>query len=138
MNFLSELATNATAHDISVILFSGNNDVLVAHRGTEGANFHSIDARQLTESSSDNPSSFLLRVMHISSNAIQNTTFGGIQGFTRKPSTPWTDDAGNPGGIVHQERGWTYVLFNNTGHLIPAKNPVAASAIKLTPHQSKL
>ncbi|KAJ7210524.1 alpha beta-hydrolase [Mycena pura] len=92
MNFLSELATNATAHNISVILFSGNDDALIAHRGTEG----------------------------------QNTTFGGIQGFTRKPSTPWYDDSGKPAGIVHQERGWTYALFNGTGHLVAAKAPEAA------------
>ncbi|KAK7025021.1 carboxypeptidase [Favolaschia claudopus] len=94
MNFLTEFATNATAHNISVILYSGNDDALIAHRGTEVT--------------------------------IQNTTFGGIQGFTRKPSTPWNDDSGKPAGIVHQERGWTYVLFNNTGHLIPAKTPAAA------------
>jgi hypothetical protein len=32
----------------------------------------------------------------------QNTTFGGIRGFTRKPSTPWELDNGTFGGIVHQ------------------------------------
>ncbi|KAJ7117599.1 alpha/beta-hydrolase [Mycena epipterygia] len=94
MNFLSEFATNATAHGVSVILYSGNDDALIAHRGTEVT--------------------------------IQNTTFGGIQGFTRKPSTPWSDDTGKLAGIVHQERGWTYALFTGTGHLIPAKAPVAA------------
>ncbi|KAJ7108885.1 Alpha/Beta hydrolase protein [Mycena crocata] len=94
MNFLTEFATNATAHGISVVLYSGNDDALIAHRGTEVT--------------------------------IQNTTFGGIQGFTRKPSTPWNDDSGKSAGIVHQERGWTYVLFSGTGHLIPAKTPAAA------------
>ncbi|KAJ7073243.1 alpha/beta-hydrolase [Mycena belliarum] len=94
MNFLSELATNATARNISVILYSGNDDALIAHRGTEVT--------------------------------IQNTTFGGIQGFTRKPSTPWTDDNGKAAGIVHQERGWTYVLFTGASHLIPQKTPAAA------------
>ncbi|KAJ7066374.1 alpha/beta-hydrolase [Mycena amicta] len=94
MNFLTEFATNATKHNVSVILYSGNDDALIAHRGTEVT--------------------------------IQNTTFGGIQGFTRKPSTVWFDDSGKPAGIVHQERGWTYALFNNTGHLIPAKQPAAA------------
>ncbi|KAF7309994.1 Carboxypeptidase [Mycena indigotica] len=94
MNFLTEFATNATKHKVSVILYSGNDDALIAHRGTEVT--------------------------------IQNTTFGGIQGFTRKPSTVWRDDSGKPAGIVHQERGWSYVLFNNTGHLIPAKTPAAA------------
>ncbi|KAJ7763548.1 alpha beta-hydrolase [Mycena maculata] len=94
MVFLTEFATNATAHNISVILYSGNDDSLIAHRGTEVT--------------------------------IQNTTFGGIQGFTRKPSTLWSDDTGKPSGIIHQERGWTYVLFNGTGHLVAAKTPVAA------------
>ncbi|KAF7308295.1 hypothetical protein HMN09_00677500 [Mycena chlorophos] len=94
MNFLTELATNATSHNISIILYSGNDDSLIAHRGTEVT--------------------------------IQNTTFGGIQGFTQKPSTVWFDDEGAPAGIVHQERGWTYVLVNNTGHLIPAKAPAVA------------
>jgi carboxypeptidase D len=43
--------------------------------------------------------------------AIQNTTFGGIQGFTKRPSTPFTDDEGNFAGIIHQERNITYALF---------------------------
>jgi carboxypeptidase D len=57
----------------------------------------------------------------------QNTTFGGLQGFTRKPATPWTDDTGKFAGIVHQERGWTYVLFDATGHLVPMGQPAAVS-----------
>ncbi|THG96679.1 hypothetical protein EW026_g5196 [Hermanssonia centrifuga] len=57
---------------------------------------------------------------------IQNTTFGGIQGFTRKPSTPWFDDDGNWAGIVHQERNWTYALVYGTGHEVAAGRPVAA------------
>lgn len=56
---------------------------------------------------------------------LQNTTFGGIQGFSRKPSTPWTDDAGNFAGIVHQERNWTYVLFAGAGHTVPLSKPAA-------------
>ena len=56
---------------------------------------------------------------------LQNTTFGGIQGFSRKPSTPWTDDAGNFAGIVHQERNWTYVLFQGAGHTVPFSKPAA-------------
>ncbi|KAI0629365.1 alpha/beta-hydrolase [Trametes polyzona] len=92
MAFLSELASNASAHNISVVLYSGNDDSLVAHRGTEVV--------------------------------IQNTTFGGIQGYTRRPSTPWFDDNGERGGIVHQERNWTYVLIENAGHLVPYTNPL--------------
>jgi carboxypeptidase D len=56
---------------------------------------------------------------------IQNTTFGGIQGFSRKPSTEWTTDDGKFAGIVHQERNWTYVLVYGAGHLIPEANPAA-------------
>lgn len=55
----------------------------------------------------------------------QNTTFGGIQGFTRRPSTPWFDDNGDWAGIIHQERNWTYALFYGTGHEVPAGRPVA-------------
>ncbi|KAI0333871.1 alpha/beta-hydrolase [Cubamyces sp. BRFM 1775] len=97
MAFLTELAANATAKNVSVLLYSGNDDSFVPHRGTEVV--------------------------------IQNTTFGGIQGFTRKPSTPWTDDNGEIGGIVHQERNWTYVLVEGAGHLVPATNPSRAFVI---------
>ncbi|KAJ3559619.1 hypothetical protein NM688_g231 [Phlebia brevispora] len=91
IQFFSELATNASQRHISVLLYSGNDDMLVSHRSTEAA--------------------------------IQNTTFGGIQGFTRRPSTPWYDDFGTFAGIVHQERNWTYVLVNNAGHPVPQQQP---------------
>ncbi|KAI0738607.1 alpha/beta-hydrolase [Daedaleopsis nitida] len=94
MVFLSELAANASERGVRVILYSGNNDALIAHRGTEVV--------------------------------IQNTTFGGIQGFTRRPSTPWYDDAGSFAGIVHQERNWTYVLVKDAGHLVPYASPSRA------------
>ena len=35
MAFLTELATNMTAHGVKVIFYSGNDDSLIAHRGTE-------------------------------------------------------------------------------------------------------
>ncbi|EKM51711.1 uncharacterized protein PHACADRAFT_177131 [Phanerochaete carnosa HHB-10118-sp] len=57
---------------------------------------------------------------------IQNTTFGGTQGFTRKPSTPWFNDDGDWAGIVHQERNWTYALFYGAGHEVPGDQPVSA------------
>ena len=57
----------------------------------------------------------------------QNTTFGGIQGFTQKPETPWYNDAGEFAGIVHQERDWKYVLAVEAGHLLPYTNPVSVS-----------
>ncbi|KIY69108.1 alpha/beta-hydrolase [Cylindrobasidium torrendii FP15055 ss-10] len=58
--------------------------------------------------------------------AIQNTTFGGIQGFTKQPSTPWYDDSGVFAGIIHQERNWTYALLDGAGHLAPMDKPEAA------------
>ncbi|KAJ7214306.1 Alpha/Beta hydrolase protein [Mycena rebaudengoi] len=92
--FLSDLATNASANNISIIFYSANDDALVQHRGTEVIT--------------------------------QNMTFGGTQGFTRKPSTPWFDDDGNFSGIVHQERGVTYLLFDGAGHLVPLWKPAQA------------
>ncbi|KAJ7831716.1 alpha/beta-hydrolase [Mycena olivaceomarginata] len=92
--FLSDLATNASTHNVSIVFYSGNDDALVQHRGTEVI--------------------------------IQNMTFEGTQGFTRKPSTPWFDDDGNFAGIVHQERNVTYLLFDGAGHLIPLWKPAQA------------
>jgi carboxypeptidase D len=63
---------------------------------------------------------------------IQNTTFGRIQGFTRKPATAWYNDDGTFGGIVHQERGWTYVLVDQAGHLIPREN---APSVRRSPFE---
>jgi carboxypeptidase D len=60
---------------------------------------------------------------------LQNTTFGGIQGFTRQPSTSWWDDNGNWAGIIHQERNWTYALVYGAGHEVPADQPVAVSSM---------
>ncbi|KAH9913989.1 alpha/beta-hydrolase [Epithele typhae] len=94
MAFLSELATNMSENDISVVLYMGNDDALIAHRGYEIV--------------------------------IQNTTFGGVQGFTRRPATPWYDEAGLSAGVVHQERNWTYILVEDAGHLIPYTNPSRA------------
>jgi carboxypeptidase D len=61
----------------------------------------------------------------LTSALLQNTTFGGIQGFTRKPSTAWTDDTGRFAGIVHQERNVTFVIFEGAGHLVPFYQPAA-------------
>lgn len=121
MAFLTELATNASAHGVSVLLYSGNEDTLIAHRGTESK-----------------PALLRRECMHAKHNpavVIQNTTFGGIQGFTRKPSTPWFDDDGKQAGIVHQERNWTYVLVEGAGHLVAYNSPprVSRSPIVLVP-----
>ncbi|KAJ7721105.1 alpha/beta-hydrolase [Mycena metata] len=96
MVFLSELAANASALGVGIVFYSGNDDSISAHRGTEVV--------------------------------IQNMTFGGIQGFTRKPGTPFQDDQGNFAGIVHQERGLTYALFQNAGHFVAQSAPGAAYA----------
>ncbi|EJD46625.1 alpha/beta-hydrolase [Auricularia subglabra TFB-10046 SS5] len=58
---------------------------------------------------------------------IQNFTFGGTQGFSHKPSTPWFGDDGAFAGIVHQERNVTFVLFDNAGHLVPQWQPEHAA-----------
>ncbi|KAE9402737.1 alpha/beta-hydrolase [Gymnopus androsaceus JB14] len=94
MAFMTELATNASKNGVDIIIYEGNDDSLVAHRG--------------------------LQVV------IQNITFGGIQGFTRKPATPFSDDEGRFAGIVHQERNLTYALFQNAGHFVPRSVPEAA------------
>ncbi len=62
---------------------------------------------------------------------IQNTTFGGIQGFTRPPSTPWFDDNGMFAGIVHQERDWTYTLIQGAGHLVAQQQPEKVRSLSL-------
>ncbi|KAJ3547334.1 hypothetical protein NM688_g5411 [Phlebia brevispora] len=94
MAFLTELATNATREHVGIVIYSGNDDSLVTHRGSEVS--------------------------------IQNTTFGGIQGFTIRPSTPWYDDNGEFSGIVHQERNWTYILIKGAGHRVPMQQPERA------------
>ncbi|KAF8144926.1 alpha/beta-hydrolase [Mycena galopus ATCC 62051] len=94
MVFLSDLATNASRLGVGIVFYSGNDDSLVAHRGTEAV--------------------------------IQNMTFGGVQGFTQPPSTPFSDDQGNFAGIIHQERNLTFALFKGAGHLVPNSVPEAA------------
>ena len=42
MVFLDELATNATARNVSIIVYSGNNDLIISHRGSEGALAHPL------------------------------------------------------------------------------------------------
>jgi carboxypeptidase C (cathepsin A) len=56
-------------------------------------------------------------------------TWGGIQGFTRKPATPWSDDSGKFTGIIHQERNVTYAFFPNAGHLVPRTQPEAVRSL---------
>ncbi|KAF7290334.1 Carboxypeptidase [Mycena chlorophos] len=112
MVFLTELATNASKNNVGIVFYSGNDDSLVAHRGTESEFIWYVDG-------------FVISLLVVQ--LFQNMTFGGIQGFTRKPATPWTDDDGNFAGIVHQERNLTFVLFKGAGHLVPNSVPAAAA-----------
>lgn len=128
MDFMTELATNATARGVDIVLYSGNDDSLIAHRSTESSFLYCI----LHESKTDlfifyscNPS--MLIVFYVPSHThrgLQNTTFGGIQGFTVKPSTPWFSE-GKFAGIIRQERGWAYVLFDHASHMVPTSQPAA-------------
>jgi hypothetical protein len=60
--------------------------------------------------------------------AIQNTTFGGIQGFTVPPNTSWFDDSGAFAGTVRQERNWTLGILYGAGHQTPVINPARTYA----------
>ena len=39
MAFFDDLATNATKHGVKIIIYSGNDDSIVAHRGSESTYF---------------------------------------------------------------------------------------------------
>ncbi|KAI0266542.1 alpha/beta-hydrolase [Gloeopeniophorella convolvens] len=95
--FFQDLVNAAASKNVELVLYSSGNNAIAHHRSLEN-----------------------------SSVLIQNTTFGGTRGFTRKPSTHWVDDNGNVAGIVHQERGIVYALFDNIGSLTPFTNPTAA------------
>lgn len=124
MVFLTELASNASAHNISVVIYSGNNDFIAAHTGSES---------MLTTHSRGAAISYGRLLV-----AIQNTTFGGTQGFSKQPSTAWYDDSGLFAGIIHQERNWTYALFEGAGHLVPMDKPEAVYFLCLHSTNSSL
>ncbi len=115
--FLSEIATNLSARNIPVVIYSGNDDSVVAHLSSEG----NVDSRRVFE---------FCALIDMNAVTIQNTTFGGIQGFTKKPQTPWYDDQGRFAGIVHQERDWTYVLVDHAGHQVPLYAPESVSEMR--------
>ncbi|KAE8230777.1 hypothetical protein CF326_g4217 [Tilletia indica] len=50
--------------------------------------------------------------------AIQNTTFGGLQGFQKQPHRQFIVD-GKVEGTYHHERKLTYIEYKNAGHEIP-------------------
>jgi hypothetical protein len=124
--FLDDLATNATRHGVKILIYSGNDDDTVPHLGSESEpvfppwrtclwheNLVTIQVLCELIASKEPFLTFLDK----------NTTFGGIQGFTRKPSTPWYDDSGHFAGIIHQERNWTYILVADAGHQVPEFQP---------------
>lgn len=115
MVFFTEMATNASQHGVGVIIYSGNNDALVPHWGSEST----LNVIYCI---------VFITLKNEYAVTIQNTTFGGIQGFTKKPATPWTTNNGTFAGIVHQERNWTYVLFSDAGHLVPQQKLEAVRA----------
>ncbi|KAL0069437.1 hypothetical protein AAF712_003462 [Marasmius tenuissimus] len=88
--FMSELAANASQHDVGIVIYEGNADSLVAPFSAEVV--------------------------------IQNTTFGGTQGFSRRPATPFPGGS----GVIHQERNITYALFREAGHFVPRSLPEAS------------
>lgn len=47
MVFLTDLATNASSRDVGIVLYSGNDDALIAHRGTESWSFHLGSSEQV-------------------------------------------------------------------------------------------
>ncbi|UZJ57382.1 hypothetical protein CBS101457_006702 [Exobasidium rhododendri] len=59
---------------------------------------------------------------------IQNITFGGLQGFQKKPSQELIVK-GERKGLVHTERGLTFYEARGSGHMIPQDQP--ASAFKM-------
>ncbi|GJJ10286.1 hypothetical protein Clacol_004512 [Clathrus columnatus] len=61
--------------------------------------------------------------IHAPQTAIQNTTFGNIQGFTRPPGTAWYGADGQIAGIVHQERNVSFLLFKGAGKLLAQSQP---------------
>ncbi|KAK1231080.1 hypothetical protein PQX77_005808 [Marasmius sp. AFHP31] len=87
---MSELAANASQHNVGIVIYEGNADSLVAPFSAEVV--------------------------------IQNTTFGGTQGFSRRPATPFPGGS----GVIHQERNITYALFRDAGHFVPRSLPEAS------------
>ncbi|GJJ76523.1 hypothetical protein EMPS_08882 [Entomortierella parvispora] len=65
--------------------------------------------------------------------AINYMTWGGTQGFTSSTFTPSTMTPISNGtaqtGSYHAERGLTYVIVNNAGHMVPRDDPFTASWI---------
>ncbi|KAE8203921.1 hypothetical protein CF327_g7747, partial [Tilletia walkeri] len=57
--------------------------------------------------------------------AIQNTTFGGLQGFQKQPHRQFIVD-GKVEGTYHHERKLTYIEYKNAGHEIASFVPDGA------------
>jgi carboxypeptidase D len=57
--------------------------------------------------------------------AIQNMTWGGVQGFQRKPETPFVVpyDGRGTAGVYHTERKLTWFEVELSGHMVPQYQP---------------
>ncbi|GJJ10264.1 hypothetical protein Clacol_004490 [Clathrus columnatus] len=108
VEFLTDLATNASHQGIRMTFLSGQTDSVLPSYGTIGM-LHELNVKI-----------FHLNLQKLA--AIQNFTFGGTRGFTKVPSTRWYSDD-EFGGIVHQERNVTFALFNLAGHLLASWQP---------------
>jgi carboxypeptidase D len=60
--------------------------------------------------------------------AIQNMTWGGMQGFQSEPKDPFVVPYEGRGkaGITHTERGLTWIEIDLSGHMVPQYAPAAA------------
>ena len=92
--FLSELVATASAANVSIVFYSGNDNV--QHHGT-GTEF-----------------------------VIQNMTFGGTQGLYAPGCDTLVRQQQAVCGDPHRERGLTYVLINDSGHVVLLWKPAQA------------
>lgn len=106
MAFFAELLANASQRDVHVVIYSGNDDVILPHRGSEVV-------IQVCAPAFGSHYDDWVEIQR------QNTTWGGVQGFSQEPATPWFNDKNEFAGVIHQERNLTYVLFQGAGHEVP-------------------
>ena len=60
MAFLTDLATNATAHNMTIIIFSANDDALIPHLGSQGRSPIVFIVTRLMRSYSNHPGEILI------------------------------------------------------------------------------
>jgi carboxypeptidase D len=57
---------------------------------------------------------------------LANTTWGGKQGFTSAPNAVFYGPSGEEAGTYGEERGLSYHLFSNSGHMVGTAQPAQA------------